>query len=459
MENPIIMKKPDEKKVSRRQFVKKSGLGVATATVAMNAPFIITAQASPDDPINIGLVGCGGRGTGAALDAVNAATKSIYPESGYHTEDAVDGAKAAAANVRIVAMADVFEDRLEASRFQLNKVGMKVKKHNCFVGFDAYQKLLEIPEINYVILATPPHFRPLHLRAAVEAGKNVFIEKPAAVDAAGVRSIIRSGELAAEKGLTIGAGTQRRRDNAYRELIGKVHDGAIGEIRSAVTRWLGGELWYIEPQEGWSDMEKQLRNWNYYKWLSGDFIVEQFIHSLDTINWILQSHPVSAVGLGGREVRTDPQKYGNIYDHFSVQYEYPNDITVFGLDRQINGCQNFVDDEIIGTHGRAFLSYRRTGYTVKGGDRWRFRGDRNNPYQVEHDELIQAIRAGQPINEAKQVAESTMTAIMGREAVYSGHQVTWEDAMNSGQDFTLGTYEFGDLPIEPVPKPGSYKFM
>ena len=452
------MKSRETSKVSRRQFIRKSSLGVASTTVAINAPFIISAHASPDDPINIGLIGCGGRGTGAALDAVNAATNSIYPDSGYHTENAKEGAKAQAKNVQIVAMADVFEDRLSSSRAQFHKVGMEIKKENCFVGFDAYKKLLEIPEINYVILATPPHFRPIQLRAAVEAGKNTFIEKPAAVDPAGVRSVIESGEIAKQKGLTIGTGTQRRRDNAYRELIKRLHSGEIGEIKSGIARWLGGELWYIEPKEGWSDMEVQLRNWNYYQWLSGDFIVEQFVHSLDLVNWVLQSHPTKAVGLGGRQVRTDPRKFGNIYDHFSIQYEYPNDVTVFCLDRQINGCANHVDDEFIGVDGRANFSYRRTGYKSINGNSWRFRGDRNNPYQVEHDEFIHAIRTGEPINEAKQLAESTLTAILGREAAYSGQDITWDQVLNSDQDFTLKSYDFGDLPVAPVPLPGKYRF-
>ena len=453
------MKNHTDKSVSRRQFIKKSGIGVATTAAVINAPFIITSHAAPDDPINLGLVGCGGRGTGAALDAVNAATNSIYPESGYHTENAQDGASAAAKNVRIVAMADVFEDRLLASKQQFQKVGIEVKKENCFIGFDAYKKLLEIPEINYVILATPPHFRPLHLRATVEAGKNAFIEKPAAVDAAGVRSIMESGKIAEQKGLTIGAGTHRRRDNAFRELIKRVHDGEIGDIRTGIARWLGGELWYIDPQDGWSDMEKQLRNWNYYTWLSGDFIVEQFIHSLDLVNWVLQSHPTKAIGLGGRQVRIDPDKHGNIYDHFSVQYEYPDDITMFCLDRQINGCTNYVDDEFIGVNGRANFSYRKTGTTLRDGNSWRFRGKRNNPYQVEHDEFIESIRLGTPINEAQQVAESTMTAIMGREAVYSGQEIEWETALNADQDFSLKSYEFSDLPVAPVPMPGKYRFV
>jgi len=453
------MKTTDNSKVTRRKFIKKTGTGLAVTAMTVNAPFIITSHAAPDSPINIGLIGCGGRGTGAALDAVNAATNVIYPDSGYHTENAAENTKAAAENVKIVALADAFEDRLSSCNQQLKKVGIEVKKENCFVGFDAYKKLLEIPEINYVILATPPHFRPQHLRATVEAGKHAFIEKPAAVDPTGVRSIIESGKIAEQKGLTIGAGTQRRYDNAYRELVHRVHNGEIGDLNSGVARWLGGELWYIDPQSNWSDMENQLRNWNYYTWLSGDFIVEQFVHSIDLVNWVLQSHPIRAVGLGGRQVRNDPKKHGNIYDHFSVQYEYPNDVTIFCLDRQINGCINHVDDEFIGTKGRAYFSYRRMATNVKDGQSWRFRGERNNPYQVEHDELIQSIRLGKPINEAQQVAESTLTAIMGREAVYSGQEIEWETVLNSPQNYTLEKYEFGDLPVAPVPMPGKYNFV
>lgn len=453
------MENTDKGSVTRRKFIKKSGIGIATTAMAVNAPFIITSHAAPDDPINIGLIGCGGRGTGAALDAVNAATNVIYPNSGYHTENATDNTRANAENVKIVALADAFEDRLNSCNQQLQKVGVGVAKEYCFVGFDAYKKLLEIPEINYVILATPPHFRPLHLRATVEAGKHAFLEKPAAVDPTGIRSIIESGEIAKQKGLTIGAGTQRRRDNAYRELVNRIHNGEIGEVSSGIARWMGGELWYINPQAGWSDMEVQLRNWNYYTWLSGDFIVEQFVHSLDLVNWVLQSHPLRAVGLGGRQVRNDPKKHGNIYDHFSVQYEYPNDVTIFCLDRQINGCANHVDDEFIGTNGRAYFSYRKTSTRVKKGESWRFRGERNNPYQVEHDELIQSIRTGQPINEARQVAESTLTAIMGREAVYSGQDIEWEAAMNAPQDYSMEKYEFGDKPVAPVPMPGKYSFV
>jgi predicted dehydrogenase len=444
--------------LNRRQFVKKSSIGIAGAAMAMHIPNIITARAKPDAPINIGVIGCGGRGTGAALDALNAATHVIYPELGFHTENAAEGAKATAKNINVIALADLFPDRLQNCKMQLEKVGRPVKKELCFSGFDAYKKLLEIPEINYVILAEPPHFRPMHLRAAVEAGKNVFMEKPAAVDATGVRSVIESGEIAKKKGLSIVAGTQRRYDNAMQETVKRVQDGAVGEIRSAVARWMGGEIWVIDPKPEWSQMEAQLRNWNYYCWLSGDIIVEQFVHSLDLINWVLQANPIKAVGLGGRQVRTDPKRYGNVYDHFSVQYEYPNDITVFALDRQINGCTNYVDDTIIGTDGRALFSNRTNEYTSKKGN-WRFRGDRNNPYQTEHEALANAIRTGETINEAKQMAESTLTGIMGREVCYSGLEMDWETAMNMKQELKPVKYAFGDNPIDPVPMPGQYRFV
>ncbi|MFC2126197.1 Gfo/Idh/MocA family protein [Bacteroidota bacterium] len=451
------MKKNQEVKVTRRQFIKKSGLQVAGTTMALNMPYIITGHAAPDAQINIGLIGCGGRGTGAALDAVHAVTNSIYPSYGYHTENAVDGAKAAKENVKIMAMADVFQDRLNSSREQLKKVGMNVDKEKCFVGFDAYKKLLAIPEINYVILATPPHFRPVQLRAAIEAGKNVFAEKPIAVDTNGIKSVIATGELAKKKGLAIGAGTQRRNDNSFKEVVKRIHDGEIGALRSGVCRWLIGELWYLDPKQEWSDMETQLRNWMYYKWLSGDIFVEQFIHSIDLMNWICGSPPIKAIGLGGRQVRTG-STFGNAYDHYSVQFEYPNDVTIFCLDRQINGCSDYIDDVFIGAKGRGHFSYQHTGISLLDGKPWRFRGDKNNAYQTEHDELIHSIRIGEPINEAKQVAESTMTAILGREACFSGREITWETAMNTKQDFTRDKYEFGDVEVDPVPMPGKYRF-
>ncbi len=442
-------------RISRRQFIKHSATVASMA--ALTAGLQAKTYAAGTGAIKIGLIGCGGRGTGAALDALRAATKVIYPTDTYHTEDAVEGARAAARGVHIVALADVFKDRLEHCRRQLQKVGMPVSENRCFVGFDAYEKVMQLSDVNYVILATPPNFRPIHLRAAVEAGKHTFLEKPVAVDATGVRSIIESGEIARRKGLVIGAGTMRRRENGSCETLRRIQDDMIGDIIACEAIWSGGELWSVKRQPSWTDMEDQLRNWLYYTWLSGDFIVEQFVHNLDIINWVLGEHPVRAFAMGGRQVRTNP-RFGNIYDHFTVEYQYANGIRCFAMDRQTNGCANRVEEVFLGTKGIAqFGLFRGWGIDFKSGKRWRFSGPRNNPYHQEHEDLINSIRSGQPINEARQIAESTLTAIMGREATYSGQIIEWEDALNSQQNLTPSKYEFGPKSVRPVPMPGKYK--
>ncbi len=441
---------------NRREFVKKTGAGVAGIAAMAHFPYVLS-HATQDDKIIVGVIGCGGRGTGAALDVVKAATNIIYPLEGYHTEDAEEGARVSAQGIEILALADVFSDRLNNCKSQLRKVGINVQDKYCFTGFDAYKQLLEIPQINYVILATPPHFRPIQLRAAVEAGKNVFMEKPAAVDATGVRSVIESGEIALQKGLAIGAGTHRRRENLTRQIINRIHEGDIGKIKALYTEFLIGELWSVDRGPSWSDMEYQLRNWLYYTYLGGDLIVEQFIHTIDVMNWAVGSHPTKAVALGGRQVRTDP-KFGNIFDHISVQFEYPEGVLGFCQDRQINGCVNRVRDLIIGTEGRAFMGYP-TYIQYDDGRSWRSRDDQDNAYQIEHEEIIRSIREGNPVNEARQVAESTLTAIMGREAAYSGREITWDDIMNSKQDFSLKEYSLGNMPMPPVAMPGKYKFV
>ncbi|MHC4751726.1 MAG: Gfo/Idh/MocA family protein [Planctomycetota bacterium] len=445
---------PSHKISSRRQFLKDSCSGITVAaTVAASFPYVAPSHAASDVPIRIGVIGCGGRGTGAALDALQAATEVIYPMDTYHTEDAAEGARAAAKGVQIVALADVFQDRLERCREQLQKVGMPVSKDRCFIGFNAYEQVINLPDVNYVILATPPNFRPAHLRAAVEAGKHAFIEKPVAVDATGVR-----GEIARKKALAIGAGTQYRRANGSREMTRRIQEGMIGDIIACEAIWSGGELWSVKRQPSWTDMEDQLRNWLYYTWLSGDFIVEQFVHNLDIINWVLGEHPVRAFAMGGRQVRTYP-RFGNIYDHFTVEYQFASGVRCFAMDRQTNGCANRVEEVFLGTKGTAgFGHYRGWGIVLKSGKKWRFSGPRNNPYHQEHQDLINSIRSGQPINEARQLAESTLTAIMGREATYSGQIIEWEDALNSTQDLRPPTYEFGPLSTRPVPMPGQYKF-
>ncbi|MDY0166542.1 MAG: Gfo/Idh/MocA family oxidoreductase [Thermoguttaceae bacterium] len=446
---------PQKHDVSRRQFLKRSSLALAGAAAAELAIGRAAHAAGGEMEIKIGVVGCGGRGTGAALDALGAATRVIYPASGYHTEDVAQGAEVSHKNIRVVALADLFEDRLARCREQLTKLDINIPDEQCFTGFDGYKQLLAVGEVNYVILATPPHFRPAQLMAAVEAGKHVFIEKPAAVDVPGVKLVMQAGELARQKGLGIAAGTQRRHMNSYQETIGRLHDGAIGEIVYGKCYWNGGEIWVIQRQEGWSDMEWQLRNWNYLTWLSGDHYVEQHVHNLDIMNWVLGTHPVKAVsGIGGRQVRTK-EVHGHIFDHFAVEFEYPGGISMFSQARQINGCRNKVEEAVVGTGG---TSNCKDAIHPKSGDRWRFRGPEPSPYRQEHETLITSIREGSPINEAQAIAESTMTGILGREAAYSGQEITWDDAMKSTTRLGPEKYQLGPYPMPEVAKPGIYRF-
>src|SRR5512143_3440791 len=299
---------------SRRQFVRTSAVAAAGVALAEHR-FAILGHAAPDAPIRIGVIGCGGRGTGAVLNALGVATKVVYPERGYHTEDVAEGARRMAEGVEVVALADLFPDRLAECRRQLQKVDVRLPDDACFTGFDAYGKLLAREEVDYVILAAPPHFRPAHFKAAVEAGKHVFMEKPVAVDGPGVRVVLEAGELAAKKGLGVVAGTQRRHDRRFADTVARVRDGAVGRVHSCRTYWNGGLVWVVERQPGWSDVEWQIRNWAYMTWLSGDHIVEQHVHNLDVANWVLGGHPLSARGMGGRQAHSS-DLYGNAYDHF-----------------------------------------------------------------------------------------------------------------------------------------------
>ena len=441
---------------SRRQFLKRSSLAVAGGASAMGMPFVSTARADENFEVKIGLVGCGGRGTGALLDAMGAATKVIYPSSGYHTEDVAQGAKVERKNIKVVALADLFEDRLNGCQAQLAKLDMDVPKKMCFTGFDAYKQLLAVPEINYVILATPPHFRPVQLEAAVKAGKHVFIEKPVAVDVPGIKTVMAAGELAKQKGLGIAAGTQRRHMKSYQETIKRIQDGAIGDIVYAKCYWNGGQIWVVDRKPGWSDLEWQLRNWNYFTWLAGDHIVEQHVHNLDIMNWVMGTHPTKAVsGMGGRQVRVG-EIHGHIFDHFAVEFEYPGGISMFSQARQINGCLGKVEELVVGTNG---TSNCKNSIRPKQGDSWRFRETETSPYKQEHQDLIESIRAGAPLNAAQSVAESTMTAIIGREAAYSGQAISWDDAMKSTKRLGPEEYAFGPYPIPEVALPGQYRFL
>ena len=359
-----------KQEIPRRSFLKKSlasGVAAAIPFPFFNARYGLAAS----EPIRVGVVGCGGRGTGAALNVLQAKTEVIYPppRKGYHTENAVPGAKAVAENVEVIALGDLFRDRLEECRTQLRAVGTSIPDEHCFVGFDACEKLLQVPGLNYVILATPPVFRPRELRAAVEAGKHVFLEKPAAVDAPGVRSILESGEIAGRKNLGIVAGTIRRHSADMVATISRLHDGAIGKIVEARAYFNIGEIWMIPREPGWGEMEWQLRNWPYFAWASGDILVEQHIHTIDLVNWIMQATPVRAYGMGGRLARPS-KEYGHIYDHFAIEYEYPGGARLFSQNRQIDGCTDRVGAAVLGTKGTSNCENR-----IQGDHEWVFQGE------------------------------------------------------------------------------------
>ncbi|MBI4613329.1 MAG: Gfo/Idh/MocA family oxidoreductase [Planctomycetes bacterium] len=414
---------------TRREFLKAGSVAVAGALAGVPGRVLADEDGRP---IRIGLVGCGSRGTGAVEDAL-----------------------AADPNVHVVALADLFVDRARSCLRYLRTLrlgrelhpGVRVHEDRCFVGFEAYRRLLDVP-LDVVLLATPPGFRPIHFEAAVAAEKHVFIEKPVAVDPAGVRRVYLAGEKARERGLSVVAGTQRRHHSGYLETVRRIREGAIGRILGARCFWNQGGLWHRKREAGWSDMEWQVRNWLYFDWLSGDHIVEQHVHNLDVVNWVLGSVPLRAVGSGGREVRTDPV-FGNIYDHFAVDFEYPGGIHVLSMCRQMEGTDGAVGELVTGTEGRA-----DPGGWIDGARPWRFEGEVPNPYVAEHAALLASIRRGEPANEARQVAEATMTAILGRHAAYTGEVVEWDALLASDLDFSPPRYEFGDLPVRSVPIPG-----
>jgi predicted dehydrogenase len=320
-----------------------------------------------------------------------------------------------------------------------------------FTGFDAYKQVLA-SNVDLVILATPPHFRPIHFEAAIRAGKHVFFEKPCAVDPAGIRKVLAAAASADLQKLCVVAGTQRRHSPEYLEAMKRLKGGAIGSIVSARCYWNQGGLWVHKRIEKETDMEWQLRNWLYFTWLSGDHIVEQHVHNLDVVNWALGSHPVKASAMGGRQVRTAPE-YGHIFDHFATELEYPGGTHVLSTCRQIDNTDTKVEEIFEGTEGR--LTTRAVGFAqMTGKTEWKYNGPGPQPYVQEHKDLLAAIRSGQHVNEARQVAESTLTAIMSRMAAYTGKTVTWEQALNSKLDLSPPSYELGPLPVAAVAMPG-----
>jgi len=421
---------------SRRQFLKTSG--VAALSGAFASPLVLTRKVSateaPSNMLKVGLIGCGGRGTGAAAQALSTGE-----------------------GVVLTAMADAFEDRLQGSRqgLQANEQfgpRVQVPDEACFVGLDAYQKVID-SGVDVVVLGTPPGFRPQHLRAAVEAGKHVFCEKPMATDAPGVRSVLESAALAKEKNLALVAGFCWRYHPVRRAFYEQVHQGAIGDIRAIYATYLSGPVKPMPPASsraaGTTDVEWQMRNWYNFVWLSGDGLVEQACHSVDKIAWAMNGVlPLKAVGTGGRQI---PNNEGNIFDHIDVFYEYPDGVRAFMAQRQIIGCYGDNSDYLMGADG--------TG-TIKGKNTWRYEGPKGNMYQIEHDELFASIRNGQPINDGVWMAHSTLMAIMGRMAAYTGQEITWDQAMNSQLQLVPDNLTWDtDFPIRPMAIPGRTEFV
>lgn len=420
---------PDAAPVTRRDFVKAgAAAGLAASVLPAARALGSSAGVGAARPMTVGVIGCGGRGTGAAVNALEA-----HPD------------------VRVVALADLFQDRLRGCRDYLREHHQErasVADDLCFTGFDAYQRLLDAADLTYVVLATPPHFRPIHFDAAIRAGAHVFMEKPVAVDPAGVRRVIDAGSAADAKGLSVVTGTQRRHEGSYLEAMRRLADGAIGDVVSAECYWNQGGLWVHERQPAYTEMEWQCRNWLYFNWLSGDHICEQHIHNLDVVNWAMGGHPVRCIGMGGRQVRVD-ERYGNIFDHFAVTYEYEDGRQALSMCRQIDGCHSRVDEVIHARDGRLRTSSGRAA--IHGRNPWEWRGRQANPYVQEHKDLIASIRSeGERLNEARRTAESTLTAIMGRMSAYTGKMVTWDQALQSQLDLTPRAYAFGDVELAPA---------
>ncbi len=391
---------------------------------------------APDgDPLKAALIGCGDRGTGAA---------SQFLESG--------------PNVSIVALADLFSDRMDTCRKILaDKFNNNVEDSRCFLGFEAYKKILELPDIDVVLLCTPTHFRPEHFKAAVEAGKHIFMEKPCAVDPVGIRTVIAASKVATSKGLTVITGNQRRHRRDYWEAYAQVRNGLIGEVVSATSHWNQGAWWNKRHIPVWSDMEYCIRNWFNIKWLSGDHILDQGIHNIDVVTWFMGDLPIRAAGYGGRARRLT----GDIFDFFSVDYCYNNNKRMLHTARQIDGCDGNVSEQVLGTKGIAQLN---DGGGIKildwnGDILWEYdfvNKPVNNPYNQEHIHLVESIRMGKKINQAEDLAYSNMVAIMGREAAYTGKAITWDEIMSSSLRYGPEIYEMGPLPdyhegVVPIP--------
>ena len=411
---------PNPISADRRAFLKAGTIAAAASSL----PSVLYAQAAPNAEIKIALVGCGGRGSGAAAQSLN-----------------VPGTK-------LVAVADAFPDNAENAANALKQQfgdRVDVPKERVFAGFDGYKGAIDAADV--VLLCTPPGFRPAHFEYAVQQGKHVFMEKPVAVDGPGIRKVIEAAKVADQKKLKVVCGLQRRYQTSYLETLKRIQDGAIGDFVSSQVYWVSGGVWVRDRKEGMSEMEYQMRNWYYFNWICGDHICEQHVHNLDVSNWFKGALPAKAVGMGGRTKRVG-KNYGEIYDHFYVEYTYADGTVMNSQSRHWDGVWSKVSEAIAGTTGSAYpgMIKDRSGKVV-----WRFRGQDNNPYQTEHDVLYDHIRNDKPLNNAQYTAESTLTAIMGRMACYTGAEVTWEQALNSDLD-TMPKVLAWDA--DPGPRPG-----
>jgi predicted dehydrogenase len=428
-------------KANRRQFLQKSS--AATVGAAMLGPLLVprNVHAAQNEVLKVGLIGAGGRGTGAAADAL-------------HADPATE----------LTAIGDTFIDQAQRSRKNLLRSEaiserVKVDDDHLFVGFDAYKQVID-SGVDVVILTTAPHFRPDQLEYAVERGKHCFVEKPIAVDVPGVLRVEETCRRAEAKGLAVVSGLCWRYHPAVVETVNRVRDGAIGDIIAIESHYNAGTLWHRGRKPEWSQMEYQIRNWLYYTWLSGDHIAEQAVHSLDKTAWLQGDvSPVAAMGIGGRQQRTAEQ-YGHVYDHFTVFYEYESGIRVFFTCRQQDHCSNFVDEIVLGTKGTAQILANTI--SPHDGPVWKYEPPRgadgapqsHNMYQLEHQAMFRSIRDGNPINNGHYMCNSTMLAVMGRLASYTGQTLSWDECRGNTERLGPTEYSWSDMPKPEVAIPG-----
>jgi len=438
----------EELRDQRREFLKTSAL-VAGGVMINGVAFANGgAHSSVDDTIKIALIGCGGRGTGAAFQALG--TKY---------------------NLKLVAMADAFSDRLEGAYKELSEkfaAKMDVPKERRFVGFDAYKKAIALADV--VLLATPPGFRPSHFEEAINQNKHVFMEKPVAVDSPGVRKVLEMAEVAKKKKLNVVVGLQRRYQTNYREALKRINDGMLGDITGGQVYWNSGGVWVKPRETNQTEMEYQMRNWYYFNWLCGDHIVEQHVHNIDIANWVKNAYPVSMQGTGSRAWRTG-KDYGEIYDNHSVEMTYEDGAVIHSQCRHFEGIDNRVDESFQGTKGRIYLSAGNEAkiWDTKGNVLYNYSSKTNrNPYEVEHEELFEAVSKGIfKYEDAERVAKSCLTAIMGRYATYSGKTITWKEALNADNSLFPDKLAWDAKPkllpdgngLYPIPTPGKTKVI